>query len=296
MRIRLIACGLVCMAGLWGQYRHRFSWQDACFNNPGAPFCWGHEFAVKKQPPSKGDEHRGVPAAQAAVTPEDIDWRFADPFADALVGFNGRKLSASPLGRSLMAQLGGAETQKFLDGLGGVELVVLSIRGEKILGLLISEKKDAGTPALEPGWKIAPVTDYARLIGPAEAVDQAVERLAKEDPPAELSRMAAGLPLDSEFWAVGSAAFLGPQPMGATVRRFSLTISLPEQGVATDAMFEFNGAPNAKTFATWPMTFGGVEVKGFMMRVSTSVDDEKFAQIAASPLGRRLAGVLKSVP
>src|SRR5258708_7233259 len=46
MRIRILALGLAWTASLCGQH-HRFSWQEACFKNPRAPYCSGHEYAVK---------------------------------------------------------------------------------------------------------------------------------------------------------------------------------------------------------------------------------------------------------
>src|SRR5215813_1041646 len=78
--------------------RRRFSWQDACFNNLAAPYCAGHDFAIKPTRPEKNPSPASIlrnpmaPSAQR-VTPAmtvvgGIDWRFADPMADALVGFN----------------------------------------------------------------------------------------------------------------------------------------------------------------------------------------------------------------
>jgi hypothetical protein len=94
MGIRLFAFSLVFAASLWGQ--KRFSGQDACFKNPGAPYCQGHDYAVKKQPPSNASPTVVTnPGASTPSTPTPslivvggIDWRFADPFADALVGIN----------------------------------------------------------------------------------------------------------------------------------------------------------------------------------------------------------------
>jgi hypothetical protein len=127
---RLLAFGLVFAAGLHGQKTHKFSWQDACFNNPAAPYCMGHEDAIKRSARTKEAVARnaGTPREDAPlpINSGGIDWRFADPLADAIAGFNFKELSASPLARRLIIQLGAiegvseADMKKKLDGLFGV--------------------------------------------------------------------------------------------------------------------------------------------------------------------------------
>src|SRR5262245_50701196 len=115
MRIRLLALGLLWVAGLSGQHR-RFSWQDYCFNHPAAPFCQGHDYAVRRTKPGKDGTPQTVvsvpfppippPLTPSVIVVGGIDWRFADPSADAIVGFNVSGLRASPLAQSLMVRLG----------------------------------------------------------------------------------------------------------------------------------------------------------------------------------------------
>jgi hypothetical protein len=50
--IRILTLALVCVASLYGQ--RRFNGQDACFMHPTAPYCLGHEDAIKRVPPAKG--------------------------------------------------------------------------------------------------------------------------------------------------------------------------------------------------------------------------------------------------
>src|SRR4029077_6018008 len=114
--------------------------QDYCFNHHAAPFCAGRDYAVKRPDKAKaGREVAGganvstdpVSLAPRSVTPSvivigAINWRFADPLADGLVGFNVRALSASPLAGDLIAQLGAnqglneAVIRKIFDGLSGL--------------------------------------------------------------------------------------------------------------------------------------------------------------------------------
>jgi len=95
VNIRILAFGLACAAGLFGQHR-RFSWQDACFNNPRLPYCNGHDSAVK--PTKRGAANTGTSSGTSSamdptVDAGGVDWRFADPSADALVVLNGSKVS-----------------------------------------------------------------------------------------------------------------------------------------------------------------------------------------------------------
>src|SRR5580704_15093980 len=99
--MRVLLLGLAGAASLFGQ--HHFSWQEACFTNPGAPYCAGHEYAVK---PTKDGKSRspGSPleALPSTLDAAGIDWRFADPAADALAVLDCSKLSASSLAHNVI--------------------------------------------------------------------------------------------------------------------------------------------------------------------------------------------------
>lgn len=207
----MFALGLAWAASLFGQ--HRFSWQEACFKNPGAPYCAGHEYAVRPTPPAASPRSivtnplstptRGAKPSMLEIG--GIDWRFADPFADALVGFNFSALSASPLVRSMVNQLGAregiteAEMQKIFDGLSGLDQVVLSIRNNRIVVMITGSVADTTLPRPEAGLKAFPISASAMLVGHADAVDQAVQRIAAKAQPAEWSRTAEELQRSSEF-------------------------------------------------------------------------------------------------
>ena len=125
-----------------------------------------------------------------------IDWRFADPSADALVGFNASSLSASPLAHNLIDQLGAgqriteADMRKIFEALSGVNQVAISVRDNRILVMVTGRRQGSTLPALEAGWKSVPVGGNAMLVGHAEAVDQAVQRIAMEGTATELTRAA----------------------------------------------------------------------------------------------------------
>src|ERR1700730_8855575 len=103
VKIRILAFGLAAAASLYGQYRHHhFSWQEACYKNPGAPYCAGNDFAIKpsKDAPPPRNTYSITDPSRSTIDAAGIDWRFADPAADALAVLNCRKLSASPLAHS----------------------------------------------------------------------------------------------------------------------------------------------------------------------------------------------------
>jgi len=156
MKLRLLAFGLAWTLCLCAQ--RRVNWQNVCFNNPGAPFCSGHDFAVKRTKDGKPPAYSGLPSSSPATDAAGIDWRFADPAADALAVLSCSKLSASPIARNLIDQLGTdqgfsqADLQKIFRALSGLEQVALSIREDRIVFLLTGRPADAVLPALSAGW------------------------------------------------------------------------------------------------------------------------------------------------
>jgi hypothetical protein len=311
MRIRVITLGLVLAASLCGQRGHRFSWQEACFKNPSAGFCQGHEYFNKhpSKPTKDGDPGGPVDAGTDpfASAPEEmspsvivvggLDWRFPDPSADALAGFNFSGLSTSPIARKLIGQLGASQglsepdIQKAFNRLCGVDKVALSVHDSKIVAMVTGGAAASTLPTVEAGWKAVRVSPSAILIGHADAVDQAVQRIALKGPQAESTRSAERLQATSEFWAVGSAGFAGPQAATAGVKRFLLAFAIRNH-FASDLALEFNGVPNSDSLILWP-GLGEATLEGDVAHIRLSVQADEaqqtFGQVAASPLGQRLA-------
>jgi hypothetical protein len=309
--MRTLVLGLFLAASLFGQYGHqRFSWQEACFKNFGLPYCQGNDFAIKPQPGGK-NQSRGIgatydPFPAANVTPAEIvagaiDWRFADPSADTLVGFHSRQLAAEPLGRKVITQFGAnlglnpAEIQNMLERLSGVEQVAISSGQNQTVLMVTGRASDSTLPPLEPGWKATPVVGNAVLIGQAEAVDQAIQRMAKDDPPSQLMRLAMRRQAGNEFWAIGFAGLAGPQAEGTKVKGFSMGVSIRDRLTSALAL-EFDGPPDAKALAAWaPAVKGPIEDN--VVHVITTIEanevQQKLDQIAASPVGGNLTALVK---
>ncbi len=307
--MRTLVVGLFLAASLFGQYGHqRFSFQEACYKNFGLPYCQGNDFAIKPQK-GKSDSLRGIgadvdPFPATNVTAADImagsiDWRFADPSADTLVGFHAKKLATGTLARKASAQLlanfglTSAEIDSVLDRMSGVEQVGISVGPNHTIVMITGRGSDSTLPPLEPGWKATPVVGNALLVGQADAVDQAVQRLAKDDPPGEMMRVAMKRQAINEFWAIGFAAGLDAEH--AKVKSFSMQLLIRDH-ITSALALEFNAPPDAKALGAWAPALKAV-VEGNLVHVTTMMEadevQQKLSQIAASPIGENLAGLVK---
>jgi hypothetical protein len=321
VRTRIIALGFLCAACLCGQARS-FSWQDLCFKNPAAPVCQGNDYAVKpqkKEAPTPSVVTNGSPSAPqgvkaslanrssanpAVITVGGIDWRFADPFADAVVGLNFNGISTSSLVRGMIAMLGAkqglteADMQKIFDGLSGVDQVAISVHNDRMVAMITGSVADSGLPAPEAGLKAVPVSGGSMLIGHADAVDQAMQRIAMKSPPTLLTRSYEARQGNSEFWTVGSARLAGPQAASSGLKQFALTVWIRNR-LTTDLTLEFNGVPGANALQTWQAQLGSaatVEGNAVHIRASMEADEvqQKLGEIAASPLGQGLAALVEA--
>ncbi|HLX42750.1 MAG TPA: hypothetical protein VKR43_04920 [Bryobacteraceae bacterium] len=284
---------------LFGQ--RRFSWQNACFNNLAAPYCAGHDFAIKPTKTQPGSKNGGLPNGPENGVAGGIDWRFADPSADAVVGLNISRIASSPVGRRFVIQLGvsrgltEADMQKILDGLAGVDQVALSVHNNRMVAMIIGGG-DSTLPALEADWTAAPAPGGSMLVGHTDAVDQALQRLSQDDsgPPSESIRLFEQQQNTREFWAAGSAGF-APEAAGAGAKRFSLALSIGNS-LSSDVTLEFAAAPGPGSLQMWT-ALGKPAVEGNKLRFRTSVEPEeaqKFSQIAANPLAQRLAALIST--
>jgi hypothetical protein len=85
--------------------------------------------------------------------------------------------------------------------------------------------------------------------------------------------------------------------MRSGVRRFSLSVSIRDR-LSSDVAFEFDQPPGADALRTWQTTPGAATLEGnaihFRMSMEPGDVQQKFAPIAASPLGQRLAALIKA--
>src|SRR5579884_591379 len=301
--VAVMASALVC-----GQ--HRFSWQEECFKHPAAPYCPGHEYAVKPAPAKKDTGPRRVVSnpfstsarsadasiIEVASAEDGIDWRFADPEADALMGFHVNTLCASAAGRDVLARvgaslgLGDGELQRALAALSRVDQVAISVSGQQKLILVTGPAADPDSVHLAPGVKAVAVSGSAILIGPADAADRAVQRIRL--PLSDDAALPVGKQMQdrSDLWAIGPAALAGPQAVAAGVERVTLALSARDS-LTGNLFFEFEGAPGAKALRILREAWGPVSVEGNVARVSPAFGDG--AQFVSAPAGQSVEDLLE---
>jgi hypothetical protein len=234
-----------------------------------------------------------------------IDWRFADPLADVVMGINFGHLSASPLARAVIAQLAArqaltdADVKKIFDGLAGVDQIGVSLKDNRMVVMFTGGVSQMGLPAPQPGMKTLPISG-ALLFGSTEAVDQAAQRINAKGALSELVQSAAERQASAEFWAVGSARAAGQLAIDAGVKRFWLTFSARER-LTGEMAFECSGPPSAKTVEV--LAVPGAAIEGNVVHSTMSMEPgevrQKFGEVVASPVGDRLAtmvGAARQLP
>lgn len=273
----------------------------------------GHDSAVRPEPPQKDTgpqrivknpgsilsppSRRGRPAV---VEVGAIDWRFADPFADVLAGFNLSGLSGSPAAIRVISQLGAkqdlsqAEMDRIFEALSGVNQIALSIRDNRTLVMVTGRVADSTFAELPPGWKATPLAGTGMLMGQAEAVDQAAQRVATEAPLTETGQLASEHQSDSDFWALAKP--FDQHALSAGVKRHSLMLSIDDR-LTIDQAYELNQAPDASALRAWPANLSGAAVEGNIVHVRLTMENDevpdKFGAIAAAPLGQNLGTLVK---
>ncbi len=146
------------------------------------------------------------------------------------------------------------DIQKIFDGMSGVDQVALSVRNNRIVAMVTGSVAGSTLPAPETGLKAVPISG-SMLFGHADAVDQAVQRIAMKAPPTELTRLAQERQASSEFWAIGSAGLAGPQAVNSGVKRFLLTVWI-RNNLTSDVALEFNGVPSPNALSMWQTKLG----------------------------------------
>jgi len=229
-----------------------------------------------------------------------INWRFADPDADGLIGFNFGKMGLSANARGVIAQLTAnqglseGDVKKMFDSLCNADQVVLSVRDNTALELVAGETADSKLPVLPEGWKAATLLGSAMLTGNSESVDQAMQRIAKEAPLNDLTRLAGEKQTVSDFWAVGTGKLIGSQAPDAGVTRFALA-GWTQERATSEVAFEFRQTSDVKTLPKWATALDGPVIDGNVIYGRMTMETVDDWQFAATPLGQRLGGVLVQV-
>jgi hypothetical protein len=83
-----------------------------------------------------------------------------------------------------------ADVDQTLRALGQVRHVAISLHDQEIVIMVAGLRADATAPVVAQGWKAVPVVGNSLLVGHAEAVGRALQRIEEDGPPAELTHAA----------------------------------------------------------------------------------------------------------
>lgn len=183
--------------------------------------------------------------ALSAALPAEVDWRFAHPGADMLVGFNLRNLINSPVGvpfREALTSLGGIGRDR-LGMLEEIDEVYVSIQTRYVKGrpsgdphgvILVLGNFDNGSIMKlfqkQPKLSVRFIDRRTILLGDEESMASAVERLKGDDGlVSPVVTRAQELAANNDFWMVGSPAPInGLKPRGSFKRQGGMLGDLEE--------------------------------------------------------------------
>ncbi len=297
------------------------TWQDRCFKNPGLPYCQGRDFAVKKQAPAPAPTPAAIrgsgsgaptrfssPGTQPALQVIDaIDWRFADPFPDLLMGFTFSNLSKSTLAQTVVSDLAARsglnadDVKKMFDSLSSVDHVVVSVKGQRVVAMITGSVTGMATAPADAQVKSVPISGNAMLVGHPDAVDQALRRMSfgnNTAPQSDLTRAGAERQASADLWALGSPELVGAA--GSGMQRFSMSVIVRDR-LWTDIGFEFATMPPpalARKMTAQPTPYGATVVEGNAIHMRLSMDEnqvrQQIAQMTSGPMGQPLLALMQS--
>lgn len=168
----------------------------------------------------------------SAISSAEVDWRFAHPGADMLMGFNLKSLATSPAGaplREMLTAKGGLSADR-MQMLESIEEVYVSVRTKYVkgrpsgepLGVIVvigNFDNSAVMKLLEKQANVSArfIDRRTILLGDEESMTAAVERLKGDDGlVSPVVTRAKELAAANDFWIVGSPAPLNSmKPKGS---------------------------------------------------------------------------------
>jgi hypothetical protein len=180
---------------------------------------------------------RGRPSASPAmIQVGQIDWRFAHPHPDLLIGVDMENLLASDLMRTLLRDWAGKlgatpeEQDKMLAGLGDAKKLLISIYNREILAMMVGNVGNLPQGTQAGGLKFTRLSEDTALMGSEGGSSGALTRLklaALPNAQQDEAKLMAGT---YDFWAWGRAdrlASVGAGTSGNTpVKKIKIGVSL----------------------------------------------------------------------
>jgi hypothetical protein len=182
--------------------------------------------------------------------------------------------------------------QKILDRLADAEQVGLSLHNDKVVVMLTGPAAEQALAVPEPELKIVPLNNGTVLLGHADAVDWAVQRINWKGQLSPLAQSAEQRQANAELLAIGGPGAAGPQGMRAGIRQIALTVWVRDR-LTADMAVE-GSAPPPPTMFHSKLASTSIEGNTARMRLSMDANEiqQKFSQIATGPLGPSLTAML----
>ena len=180
------------------------------------------------------------------------------------------------------------DVQQLFEGLGDLDHVALSIRKGKVVAFLAGRVTNTTMPASALGLKAEQVSTNSMLVGHADSVDQAMQRMASATPISAMALTAARIRQGVPFWAVGSPASVWSDASG--FRAFYLRGWIQDR-LQVDLILESGGRePSPATLKNLQAVAGAtMTLDGNNVRLTFPVDPR-----STGPLGSNFAALIES--
>jgi hypothetical protein len=170
------------------------------------------------------------PAARTSASPAviqvgELDWRFAHPHPDLLIGIDLENLLGSELMRALLRDWAGKlgatpeEQDKMLAGLGDGKRILISIFNQDILAMMVGNIGDLPDTGMPGGLRFTRLSTDVTLLGSQVGTFGAMTRLKLKALPNPQQEEAKLMARTYDFWVWGRAdrlAGLGRGMSGST--------------------------------------------------------------------------------
>jgi hypothetical protein len=181
-----------------------------------------------------------VPPARASASPAviqvgELDWRFAHPHPDLLIGIDLENLLGSELMRALLRDWAGKlgatpeEQDKMLTGLGDGKRISISIFNQDILAMMVGNIGELPDTAMPGGLRFTRLSTDVTLLGSQVGTFGAMTRLKLKALPNPQQEEAKLMARTYDFWVWGKAdrlAGFGQSMSGTTpVKRIKMGAS-----------------------------------------------------------------------
>jgi hypothetical protein len=157
-----------------------------------------------------------VPPARASASPAliqvgELDWRFAHPHPDLLIGIDLENLLGSELMRALLRDWAGKlgatpeEQDKMLTGLGDGKRILISIFNQDILAMMVGNIGELPDTAMPGGLRFTRLSNDVTLLGSQVGTFGAMTRLKLKALPNPQQEEAKLMARTYDFWVWGKA-------------------------------------------------------------------------------------------